>query len=170
MKVGLIFARSSNGVIGTQGKLPWKSFPEDMGHFKATTMGHPVIMGRKTWDSIPSNYRPLDGRMNIVMTRAVDCSPHPLVWVASDVQGALKAALDSGAKVAYVIGGGAVYDLFLPYADFACVTEVLKDFDGDTYAPKMTGWQSTRTSPVKTSKTGLKYQVSWYKNPVGAKR
>src|ERR1700753_957022 len=72
-KLNLIFARDRNGVIGRDNTMPWH-LPEDMAHLKRTTMGHPVIMGRKTWDSIPPKFRPLSGRLNIVITRQADWS------------------------------------------------------------------------------------------------
>ena len=68
MKLNLIFARATNGVIGKDGSMPWH-LPEDLAHFKRTTLGCPVIMGRKTWDSLPPKFRPLPGRLNIVVTR-----------------------------------------------------------------------------------------------------
>jgi len=71
VKLGLIYARARNGVIGAGGTLPWH-LPADLAHFKAITQGCPVIMGRKTWDSLPPRFRPLPGRRNIVVTRQVD--------------------------------------------------------------------------------------------------
>ena len=78
MTLGLIFARARNGVIGRDNQMPWH-LPEDLAHFKATTLGQPVIMGRKTWDSLPPRFRPLPGRLNVVITR----QPH---WVAEGAQ------------------------------------------------------------------------------------
>ena len=104
MKLGLILARARNGVIGRDGGMPWH-LPEDLAHFKKVTMGCPVIMGRKTWDSLPPRFRPLPGRANIVVTRQAD-------WQA---EGAARAAslseamiLCSGASRAWVIGGAEI--------------------------------------------------------------
>ena len=76
MKVHLIWAQSTNGVIGLDGAMPWH-LPEDLAHFKRTTLGCPVVMGRKTWDSLPPKFRPLPGRKNIVITRQTDWRPEP---------------------------------------------------------------------------------------------
>ena len=101
MKLGVIYARARNGVIGVKGDLPWH-LPEDLAHFKAITQGCPVIMGRKTWDSLPPRFRPLPGRRNIVVTRQAQ-------WQAAGAEraGSLEQAiaLCEGAAQAWVIGG-----------------------------------------------------------------
>ena len=131
-RLHLIFARSANGVIGKDGGLPWR-LPEDLAHFKRTTSGHPVVMGRKTWDSLPPKFRPLPGRLNIVVTR----QPH---WQAD---GAMRAgtfeeavARCGDASDAWVIGGAEIYRQALPLAHTAVVTEIHADFEGDAYAPE----------------------------------
>jgi dihydrofolate reductase len=137
MSLHLIFARAANGVIGKAGGLPWK-LPEDMAFFKRTTAGQTVIMGRKTWDSIPPRFRPLPGRRNIVVTRQPD-------WAAD---GALRSASLADAvaacgpdEAAWVIGGADIYRQALPIADTAVVTEIEADFDGDAFAPEFgPGW------------------------------
>ena len=73
MALHLIYARARNGTIGLKGQMPWH-LPEDLAHLKKTTLGCPVIMGRKTWDSIPAKFRPLPGRQNIIVTRQTDCA------------------------------------------------------------------------------------------------
>jgi len=83
----LIFARAANGVIGVRGSLPWH-LPEDLAHFKRTTLGSPVIMGRKTWDSLPARFRPLPGRVNIVVTRQADWSAAGALRAGSITAGA----------------------------------------------------------------------------------
>ncbi|MBA3059708.1 MAG: dihydrofolate reductase [Gammaproteobacteria bacterium] len=131
MKLHLILARARNGVIGVNGQLPWH-LPEDMAHFKRATMGSPVIMGRKTWESLPTKFRPLPGRLNIVVTR----QDH---WQA---EGALVArglpeacALCPPESSAWVIGGAELYAQALALADAALVTEIEADFEGDAFAP-----------------------------------
>ncbi len=131
MKLGLIYARARNGVIGKDNAMPWH-LPEDLAHFKRTTLGAPVIMGRKTWDALPAKFRPLPGRRNIVVTRQP-------AWQA---QGAERAAsledaveLCSDAPRAWVTGGAEIYRLALPLADTVVVTEIDADFEGDTHAP-----------------------------------
>ena len=133
MKLGLIYARSRNGVIGKDNVMPWH-LPEDLAHFKKATLGSPVIMGRKTWDSLPPRFRPLPGRKNIVITR----QPH---WQA---EGALRAAtleeamaLAGDAAQAWVTGGAEIYRLALPLADTVLVTEIDADYEGDTFAPEL---------------------------------
>lgn len=137
MEIALIYARSANGVIGKDNALPWH-LPEDLAHFKQLTQGSPVIMGRKTWDSLPVRFRPLPGRTNIVVTRQSD-------WQA---EGALRAptlpealAQCGSSPTAWVIGGAQLYAEALPLADRLEVTEIEQNFEGDAYAPVLgSGW------------------------------
>jgi dihydrofolate reductase len=130
LKLSLIVARARNGVIGRGNALPWK-LPEDLAFFKRTTMGHPVIMGRRTWESIG---RPLPGRRNIVVTR----DPR---WKADGAERAssIDAALSAcrAAPQAFVIGGAQLYAAALPLADGVFVTEIDRDIDGDTVLPDL---------------------------------
>ncbi|MDJ0792818.1 MAG: type 3 dihydrofolate reductase [Woeseiaceae bacterium] len=128
--ISLIVAASTNHVIGLQGELPWR-LSDDLRRFKEVTIGKPIIMGRKTWDSIG---RPLPGRQNIVITRqqgftAEGCD------VAGSVDEALSAAGDAAEVM--VIGGSEVYALFLPAADRLYVTRVHADVEGDAYFPSI---------------------------------
>jgi len=130
-QIVLVYARAANGVIGRDGKLPWR-LPADMRHFKALTLGKPMIMGRKTFESFPA---PLPGRRHIVLTRDTAWSA-PGAEVAHDVDAALALAgrsEDSG-EVA-VIGGAEVYALFANRADRIELTEIHADFAGDTAMP-----------------------------------
>ena len=138
MKVALIAAVARNGVIGHDNDLLWK-LPQDLAFFKRTTMGNPVIMGRKTWDSIPTRFRPLSGRTNIVVTRQADWHADGAL-VAHGFEHALELALESGASNphgmrAFVIGGAELYALALPHADELVLTEIDRDFDGDARFP-----------------------------------
>ena len=130
-RIGLIWAQARGGVIGKDGAMPWH-LPEDLAHFKRTTLSHPVIMGRKTWGSIPPRFRPLPGRTNIVVTRQPD-------WHESGSQPApsLREALQQceNADKVWVIGGAQIYAQALPLADELVVTEINADFDGDAFAP-----------------------------------
>ena len=101
MKLNLIFARARNGVIGNNNALPWH-LPEDMAHFKRSTLGCPVIMGRKTWDSLPARFRPLPGRLNVVVTRQPDWQADGAV-VANSLEAACAACPPD--STAWVIGG-----------------------------------------------------------------
>lgn len=127
----LIAAMARGRVIGRGNTLPWH-LPEDMAHFRATTRGHPVIMGRRTWDSLPERFRPLPGRRNLVVTR------NP-AWQAAgaeampSLQAALAAA--SAAERVFVIGGAELYVAALPYADTLLLTEIDADIPGDVHFP-----------------------------------
>ena len=125
MKITLIVARARNGVIGRDNALPWR-LPEDLAHFKRVTMGHPIVMGRKTWESIG---RPLPGRRNLVVTR----DP---AWRADGAEAvpSLAAAIDrcGDACDVFVIGGAQLFADALPIADAAIVTEIDRDIAGDT--------------------------------------
>ena len=112
MKIALIVAAARNGVIGGGNKMLWR-VPEDFAHFKRTTMGHPIVMGRKTWESIG---RPLPGRRNVVVTRNADYR----------AEGAV-----------FVIGGGEIYRQALPSADVVWLTKIDADFEGDTTFPEL---------------------------------
>jgi dihydrofolate reductase len=124
--VTLIVAVADNGVIGRDNALPWH-LPEDLKRFKRITMGKPIVMGRKTFESIG---RPLPGRLNIVMTRGTDYRREG-VTVVHDVNGALRAA--GAAEEVMVIGGPDLFRLFLPHATRAHITRVHGDVTGDVY-------------------------------------
>ncbi|MHC5904307.1 dihydrofolate reductase [Streptomyces sp. S6] len=154
MTVGLIWAQTLNGVIGAAGTIPWR-IPEDMAHFKATTLGHPVVMGRRTWDSVPPRFRPLPGRRNIVITR--DPS-----WTSdgADRVGSVPEALQVAGDEVWVIGGGEIYLSALEYATTLSVTEIDTELPGDTYAPDLDeSWQVTRDGEWLTSTSGLRYRI-----------
>lgn len=132
-RLHLIYARAANGVIGKDNTLPWH-LPEDLAHFKRTTLGCPVIMGRKTWDSLPPKFRPLPGRLNIIITRDTG-----FVAEGAAIAHSLEAARDlcpTGSD-AWVIGGAQIYAQALPLAHTVVVTEIARDFDGDAFAPTL---------------------------------
>ncbi|WP_416974588.1 dihydrofolate reductase [Streptomyces sp. 4F14] len=156
MTIGLIWAQTLDGVIGADATIPWH-LPEDLAHFKATTLGHPVIMGRRTWDSLPPRFRPLPGRRNIVLTR--DAS-----WTAdgAELASSLPEALAS-APDAWVIGGGEVYRAALEHATKASVTEIDVQVTGDTYAPALdASWRVAEKGDWLTSGSGLRYRILEY--------
>ncbi len=129
--LSLIAAVARNGVIGHDNGLLWH-LPEDMAHFRRTTMGKPVIMGRKTWHSLPTRFRPLPGRVNVVVTRNAAWAEAGAI-AASSLEDALVRL--AGADKVYAIGGGALYEAALPQADELVLTEIDRDFDGDTRFP-----------------------------------
>lgn len=125
----LIYARATNGVIGKDNALPWR-LPADLKRFKALTLGKPMIMGRKTFDSLPGL---LPGRRHIVLTRDGGWSAE-----GAEVAGSVEQALDlAGKGEAAVVGGAEIYRLFMPLADRVELTEVHGDFDGDTIMPPL---------------------------------
>jgi dihydrofolate reductase len=125
-EIALIVARATNGAIGRDGKLPWH-LPADLKRFKALTMGSPMVMGRKTFDSLPGL---LPGRRHVVLTRDAD-------WSApgADVVHSIQDALAMGSGTLWVIGGAEIFELFAPLADRIELTEVLADIAGDTFMP-----------------------------------
>jgi len=140
MTVTLIAAVARNGVIGADGGIPWR-LPEDFAHFKATTLGHTLVMGRATYESIG---RPLPGRATIVLTRDPDWSADGVRIAAS-----LEDALELAEGDVYVAGGAAVYAAALPYADVQLLTEVDLEPDGDTFYPAFdeSEWPVTERQP-----------------------
>jgi dihydrofolate reductase len=132
MKLSLIAAVARNGVIGRGNELAWPRLPEDQQHFRRTTLGAPVIMGRSTWDSLPTRFRPLPGRRNIVLTRRRGWHAAG-AEVVHDLDAAL--ALVADVERVFVIGGAQVYALALPRADELVLTEIERDFDGDVRFP-----------------------------------
>ena len=153
MKIGLIWAQARNRVIGKNGVMPWH-LPEDLAHFKRVTLNHPVIMGRKTWDSIPPKFRPLPGRTNIVVTRQAD-------WHEKGAQcsSSLREALQQceNSNQVWVIGGAQIYAQALPLADCVEVTEIGQDFDGDAYAPTLGPEWKEAAREHHTSASGLPF-------------
>jgi dihydrofolate reductase len=127
-KIYLVAAVASNGVIGRNGQLPWR-LPEDLKHFKRLTLGHPLIMGRRTWESLGG---PLPGRDNIVVTRKAGYEA-PGAAVASSLEAAL--ALCAGETVVFVIGGQQLFAESLPIAAGLVLTEIYRAYEGDTWFP-----------------------------------
>jgi dihydrofolate reductase len=128
-RIYLIAAVAANGVIGAHGKLPWH-LPEDLKHFKRLTLGHPVIMGRRTWESLG---RALPGRENIVVSSRSGYEASGAT-VASSLDAAL--ALCAGEPVAFVIGGQRLFAESLPVAAGLVLTEIFRDYEGDTWFPQ----------------------------------
>jgi dihydrofolate reductase len=127
----IIAAVAKNGVIGKDNALPWH-LPEDLKHFKALTLGHQVVMGRKTWESLPERFRPLPGRQNIVVTRNA-----AYVAPGATVVNSLAAAENAGTsgRDLFVIGGAELYAHALPLADRLELTEIDREVDGNVCFP-----------------------------------
>ena len=135
--LAIVVAVARNGVIGMDGDLPWR-LKADLQHFKAVTSGKPVIMGRKTWDSLPR--KPLPGRANIVVSRSGDFTAEN-AWVFSNLAVAIEAgrtmAAESGVDEVAIIGGGAIYTAALEHSDILYLTEVDAEPDGDVRFPAL---------------------------------
>ena len=160
MPLHLIYARARNNVIGLQGDLPWH-LPEDLAHFKRTTLGQPVVMGRVTWESIPEKFRPLPGRSNVVVSRQSNY-PAAGATVVDSLQAAL--ALFAPDQVVWLIGGAQLYAQGLPLASQVVVTEIDADFEGDAYAPLLSSEWHEQSRSMHTSAQGLNYSVvTWEK-------
>lgn len=142
-RLTLIAAMARNRVIGNANQLPWH-LPEDLRHFRNVTRGYPVIMGRRTWESLPASFRPLPGRLNIVVSRQPDY-PAAGATLAPSLDAALAIAGD--APEAFVIGGAQLYALALPNADRLMLTEIDKEIAGDAWFPAF-----DRTTWIETSR------------------
>ncbi|OSM43163.1 dihydrofolate reductase [Nesterenkonia sp. PF2B19] len=170
--VGMIWAQTRDGVIGRDGDMPWH-LPEDFAHFRAQTRGRPVVMGRRTWESLPESVRPLPGRRNIVITGDADRAA-TITAAGAETASSLDAALDLAcspgadgqppAKV-WILGGGRIYaeTVEQDLADAAVVTVIDLDVDGDTYAPQLppSRWELCAADPAEgwhTAADGQRYR------------
>ena len=158
--IGLIWAQAANRVIGRDGTLPWR-LPEDLAHFKQVTSGATVVMGRKTWESLPASFRPLPGRRNVVVSRDPRAE-----FAGATAAGSPAAALDeavAGGGPTWVIGGASIYAAALERADRLVITELEQEFAGDTWAPELPEhWRDRDGSGPpdwSTSSTGLRYRI-----------
>jgi dihydrofolate reductase len=151
----LVWAEAAGGVIGAGGAMPWH-VPEDMAHFKEVTLGAPVVMGRKTWDSLPERFRPLAGRENIVITRQQD-------WTGDGARRAADLAdAARGLEKVWVIGGAEIYAQTIQHADRLEVTEIDLEVEGDAYAPSKEGWRLVDEGEWLTSRTGIRFRFLGY--------
>ncbi len=160
--IGLVWAQARGGVIGAGGAIPWR-IPEDMRRFREVTVGSPVVMGRRTWDSLPARFRPLPGRTNIVVTR--DRAWHADgAYVAGGIDEALRHASASGGEV-WVIGGGEVYRAAICRADVLEVTEVDGDYSGDAFGPPIDPavFAVAQETPWLESAAGPRYRFVTYR-------
>jgi len=159
MTLALIVAVAANGVIGRNGTLPWR-LPDDLRHFRELTTGHAVIMGRRTWDSLP---RALPNRQNIVVSRQADLHADGAIVVPS-----LDAAIRAVAcpSPPFCIGGGELFRAALPLADTAYVTEIARAFEGDATFPALDSRQwieTSRETRVHAGEDGFEYAFVTYR-------
>ena len=158
MTVSLIWAQSASGVIGRDGGIPWR-LSEDQARFKELTMGHTVLMGRRTWESLPAKVRPLPGRRNVVLTRQADYAAD-----GAEVMTLLDDVLTD--SVVWVIGGADIYALTLPHATRCEVTEVdlpMPRQDADAVAPVLDENWLAEEGDWQVSSSGLRYRFSSYR-------
>lgn len=155
--VGLVWAQSTSGVVGRGGDIPWR-VPEDLARFKQLTIGHTVVMGRRTWESLPAKVRPLPGRRNVVLSRQTD-----FMADGAEVVDSLEQALTE--PETWVIGGAQVYLLALPRATRCEITEVDIDLprdDDDALAPVLDETWLGETGEWRLSRSGLRYRFHSY--------
>ena len=152
---GLIWAEARGGVIGAEGGMPWH-LPEDLARFKEITLGTPVVMGRRTWESLPARFRPLPGRENIVVTRSAG-------WRAD---GARRAAsvpdAVAGLEKAWIIGGAEIFAQTIDEADRLEVTEIDLYVAGDAFAPQREGWRLVEEGEWQVAASGIRYRFLVY--------
>ena len=147
--LAMVVAIGDNGAIGKDGKVPWR-IPEDMKHFKSVTMGHAIIMGRKTWDEVG---RPLPGRRNLVISRNAE-----LVLEGAEIFPTLDAAIDAARTTddePHIIGGSTIYEAAMPLATRIHLTEVHRDVEADTFFPfrppfDHSVWREIERRPAET--------------------
>lgn len=167
MRLGMIWAQARDGAIGRDGVMPWH-LPEDLAHFKAATLGAPVIMGRRTWESLPERFRPLPGRENIVVTRDAAYLAEG-ASVRSSIASAISVAAAQGSEIAWIMGGGELYRAAMPLADELVVTRIELDVDdADTFAPEVgEAWVLTDPGEARVSANGLGYRFERWSRPHG---
>lgn len=169
--IGLIWAQTESGIIGQGGTMPWH-VPEDLAHFKTMTSGHPVIMGRRTWESFPVKYRPLPGRTNIVITSQTGWASTDdaagAVVVHSLEEALVEAQFSPGSEEIWIAGGGRVYAEAMEHANVAAITVLNSSVAGDTIAPTLgPEWSFRGGTPLEgwnNSTSGMQYRFTlWAK-------
>lgn len=183
MRIGMIWAEArgtgGRGAIGRAGEMPWH-LPEDLARFRTVTFGAPVIMGRRTWESLPEHFRPLPGRANFVVTRDPSYAAEGAsvvrsleAAVAEAAGGGIGTAFSDGdrrASTAWVMGGGELYRAAMPRADELIVTRIDLDVpDADTFAPEIgSEWRLADPGTPLVAKTGLGYRFErWLRKETG---
>jgi dihydrofolate reductase len=142
--IACVVAHSRNRVIGRDGDLPWH-LPADLRRFRELTSGHAVVMGRRTYESLPDRFRPLPDRRNLVLSRDPSFRAE-----GAEIFGDLASALAACGGDCFVIGGGATYAEALSVADRVYATEIDAEVEGDTFFPELAGWRQVEASPPET--------------------
>jgi dihydrofolate reductase len=169
MSVALIWAEARGGVIGDDGTIPWH-LPEDLAHFKELTLGGTVVMGRRTWQSLPERFRPLAGRRNVVLTRDTAWSAQGAETVHSLDEILDATGPDDTSAPVWIIGGGQVYARAAAAATRLEVTELDLEVAGDTTAPRIdpTLWAAAEVGEWLESRTGIRYRFVSYRRAAPA--
>lgn len=157
--IQLVWAQAHGGAIGRDNTIPWR-LPEDLRRFREVTGSRPVVMGSRTWESLPASVRPLPGRRNIVISRDTELSLE-----GAEVVSSLEAALDLSGEDCSIIGGGEIYRLAMPVASALRVTEIDLDVeDADTFAPDIDGgvWAPEVRTEWQTAADGIRYRFVDY--------
>ncbi|MDO8590088.1 MAG: dihydrofolate reductase [bacterium] len=154
--ISIIVAHSKNMVIGKGNDLIWE-IPDDHARFKRITMGHPVLMGRKTWESIPDKFRPLPGRTNFVITRDSSYSAPGAIVTTSIGDALAQAQATPGSAEIFIVGGGEIYKAALPLTNRLYITLIDKEVDGDTFFPEYSNVFTKKISEESKEFEGLKY-------------
>lgn len=168
--LGMIWAQGHSRAIGRDGTMAWH-IPEDMGMFKRVTMGHPVVMGRRTWESIEDRFRPLPGRDNYVVTRQADYEAPGAVVVGSIAEAHRLACEKAGGDtLVWIMGGAQIYAAAMDEAEALVVTDLdLGVEDADAFAPPIDyDWRVVQAEPERgwlTSKSGVPYRFTAYRRP-----
>ena len=144
----IIAAVAEDGTIGEDGDIPWH-YSEDLQHFRETTMGYPVVMGKTTFYSLPEDFRPLEGRTNIVLTRSG--IENESARVANSLDEAWRIAEEVGKEKAFIIGGASIYEQTLEEADKMIITEIHQEYDGDTFFPE---WEEENWKEISRDDRG----------------
>ncbi len=165
MNINLIWAQAKNRVIGYHGSMPWH-LPEDLAHFRKVTENNPVIMGRKTWESLPPRFRPLPNRRNIVLTRQPNWGEQyerTEVIKANSIESSITPQIvGPGVKDVWVIGGGQIYKQFMQRASRIEITEIHAEFQGDTQAPELGNEWKEDLRVENTSTDGIRFDFVTY--------
>ncbi|WP_227471707.1 dihydrofolate reductase [Paenarthrobacter sp. YJN-5] len=169
-RIGMIWAEAANGVIGRHGTMPWP-LPEDFEHFRRTTEGHPVIMGRLTWESLPERFRPLPARANIVVTGDPSWSAQGAIRAGSVHYAVVAGLAQPESGPIWIIGGATVYRnaLAAQLVDTAVITRIDAYVEGDTFAPDLgAGWDLATCEPSRgwaVARNGTKYRIeTWVRS------
>ena len=162
MTIGLIYAVSQNDIMGHENRLPWPSIPEDLEHFRRTTYGSAVVMGRKTWESLPASERPLRGRRNIVLTKNPDYHAQGAEIITHPVE-LFEVLGDDLHQPVWVIGGPKLLKYYEPWAFRLIITTVELEVEGDTLAPRieMTRWHPKKIRHYR-AKSGIPFTITEY--------